>query len=389
LGRRVAVVGAGRIGLRAAWILGEMGYDVVVLDSSSSALKRASNILASAEARLADASSPRSLVQALRDVEYALIALPGGLGAKPLEGVIEAGIDAVDVSFYRSVPAEYDSLARRAGVRILLDAGVAPGLSNMLVAMAYKFIGRLREGYILVGGISRDPKANPLGLAASWNAEDLLDEYLRPARILDSGRVIAVDPLSSACRVRLGGIGVLEAFPTDGLRSLLKTMRGLAERLVEYTLRYPGHVELVAKLRALGLLGDNHVHVDGCMVRPKAMLARLIEQSTGGVEDMVILAVTARGEGGEGWAAMSITKPKGGWTAMARVTAAFAVASLRVALEGERIWEPGLHYPEELGFEDAYTDVIRELEKQDIRVREVDPGAVSLEECSESFTPTS
>jgi lysine 6-dehydrogenase len=386
LGRRVAVVGAGRIGLRAAWVLEGMGYDVVVIDSSSSALRRASEVLRSAEHRLADASSPKSLAQALRDVDYALLALPGSMEAKPLEGVIEAGIDGVDVSFYRSVPGEYEASARRAGVRILLDAGVAPGLSNMLIAMAHRLLGRLREGYILVGGVSRDPNANPLGLAATWNAEDLIDEYLRPARILSPEGIRSLDPLSSVCRVRLERVGVMEAFPTDGLRSLLYSMRGRAGRLVEYTLRYPGHVELIAKLKALGFLSENHVHVDGCMVRPRALLARLIELKTSNTEDMVILAVTARGEGGDGWAAMSVTEPEGGWSAMARVTAAFAVAALRVAIEGERIWDPGLHYPEELGFEDAYQDVIRELESQGITVEEADPGVVSIEECREPPT---
>lgn len=380
MGRRVAVVGAGRIGLRAAWVLERMGYHVIIVDSSSSALRRASEVVA-AEPRLADASSPQSLARALRDSDYALLALPGSLGAKPLEGVIEAGVDGVDVSFYRDVPEEYDVTARRAGVRIVLDAGVAPGLSNMLVAMAYKALGKLEEGYIFVGGVSRDPKANPLGLTATWNAEDLIDEYLRPARILSPEGVVSLDPLSTTCSVRLEGVGIMEAFPTDGLRSLLDSMRGLAGRLVEYTLRYPGHVELVAKLKALGLLGDNPVHADGCMVRPRTLLARLIELNTSNVEDRVVLAVAARGEGGDEWAAMSITEPEGGWSAMARVTAAFAVASLKVAIEEELIRDPGLHYPEELGFEEAYRDVIRELEVQGIRVEEVDPGAVSIEEC--------
>ncbi|MEB2837118.1 MAG: NAD-binding protein [Desulfurococcales archaeon] len=379
MGSRVAVVGAGRIGLRAAWELAGLGYDVVVVDSSSRALRRASEVVGS-EGRLADASSPRALAQALRDVDYALIALPGGLGGRPLESVVEAGVDAVDVSFYKSIPERYAELASRAGIRVVVDAGVAPGLSNMLVASAYRELGFLEEAYILVGGVSRDPNANPLGLAATWNAEDLIDEYLRPARILRAGEVAALDPLSSACKARIPGVGVMEAFPTDGLRSLLHTMRGRASHLVEYTLRHPGHLDLVLKLRSLGMLSDEPVHVDGCMVRPRAVLARLIEENTSGVEDVVVLAVKASSQRGAA-ASLSIVGAEAEWSAMARVTGASAVATLRVALEARRVREPGIHYPEELGFNGHLSEVLGYLEARGIRVSRVDPESVLVEEC--------
>ncbi len=378
---RVAVVGVGRIGLRVAWDLSSRGYDVVLVDASLSSLRRASGVVGG-ETRLVDASSPRALAQALSDVDAAVLALPGSLEAKPLEGVIEAGVDAVDVSFYRGIPGEYAVRARREGVNIVVDAGVAPGLSNMLVARAYRLLGRLREAYILVGGISEDPREGPLGLAATWNAEDLIDEYLRPARMMASGRVVSVDPLSLACRVRIGGSLELEAFPTDGLRSLLHTMAGKADSLVEYTLRHPGHLGLVASLKELGLLSETPIHADGCMVRPRSLLARLIEERGRNVRDLVVLAVKARGGGGErAW--LSIVRPEGRWSAMALATASFAAAVLEELVSQGWRGDPGIHYPEELGLGDASDSILGALRSRGVRVDEVDPGEVLIHECSQ------
>ncbi len=377
---RVAVVGVGRIGLRVAWELASRGFEVAVMDSRRSALARAASVVDGAEEVLVDASSVQALARALRGFDYAVYALPGSLGPVGVEASIEAGVDGVDVSFYRDVPVGLSGPAARAGVRVLVDAGVAPGLSNMLVGMAYRELGGLEGAHILVGGVARDPAANPLGLAATWNAEDLVEEYIRPARLLRRGEVVSVDPLSSACRARLPGGLVMEAFPTDGLRSLIYTMSGIVGELVEYTLRHPGHLEILDTMRRLGLLDESPVHVDGCMVKPRAFTARLIERSTRGVEDIVVLAVKAWRDA-RAEAFYTLVEPEGGWSAMSRATGGFAAAALERVIAGGALREAGIHYPEEVGLAGSGHLILEDLALRGIRVERVSPGDVLVEEC--------
>jgi lysine 6-dehydrogenase len=382
LAGRVAVVGVGRIGLRVAWELSREGFDVVLLDSKRSQLERASKVVEGSESLLVDASQPQALARALRGVDYVAVTLPGSLGPVGVEAAIEAGVDAVDVSFYPELPEALAGEALRGGVRLLLDAGVAPGLSNMLVAAALDALGgRAGEACILVGGVSQEPAANPLGLSATWNAEDLIDEYLRPARVIEGGRLSLLDPLSSVCRAHLPRLGVMEAFPTDGLRSLTRTLAGRVSRLAEYTVRYPGHIALIQTLKRLGLFDETPLHVDGCMVKPRAFTARLIERIAGGAEDIVVLAVKAE-EDGASKAFFTLVESGGGWSAMARATGGFAAAALTVALHGGLLREAGIHYPEELGFNpEARGGILEFLRRRGINVEEVDPDSVSIEEC--------
>lgn len=380
---RVAVVGVGRIGLRIAWEASRLGFDIVLMDSRSGRLGEASRLVPGSESMLVDASNPAVLARALKDVDYAVVALPGTLGPVGVVAAVESGVDTVDISFYREIPLELAPKAEREGVRIFVDSGVAPGLSNMLVAMAARRLGEMTSAIILVGGVSREPSINPLGLAATWNAEDLVDEYIRPARILANGRIEALDPLSSACRVRLPRIGLMEAFPTDGLRSLLYTMRGQMERLVEYTLRHPGHLRVIETLRSLGLFEESPLHVDGCMVKPRSFAARIIERVTEGVEDMVVLAVKASSPNHGSIAYFSIVEPRDGWSAMARATGSFATATLAEALAGGLVGSPGLHFPEEIGLDGRATEkVLAYLSGEGVRVERVDPATVLVEECT-------
>ena len=233
-----------------------------------------------------------------------------------------------------------------------------------------------RRARVYVGGISRDPSV-PLGLSASWSLEDLLDEYVRPARMIRDGRVISVGPLdASPGRVCVRGVGVLEYFPTDGLRTLLESYPDM-EELVEYTLRWPGHHDTVRRLAELGLLGERPVNAGGCSVVPRLFLARLLKHVLPEGEDIVILMVAGEGSGG-GILYRMVSTPMGSYTGMSRATSSFHVAAAIAVSEG--VVGPGLVYPERIGESgEAWSIVERVLDHMKLRVEEERCGG--LEEC--------
>ena len=226
--------------------------------------------------------------------------MPSAVASQVVVSLLEAGARIiVDVSYVPD-PLAAKGLAEKTGALLLVDAGLAPGLSNMLLYHSSTGMEEPRESLIYVGGIAAEASTAPLGLVASWNIEDLLEEYTRPARARIDGSLVELDPIADSTRVEVPGSGVFDALPTDGLRTLLVTLRE-PRTMVEYTLRYPGHVEALRELRTLGLLDDRSYVVEGCSSSPKMLLARLLEERLPRSGDRVVLYTRAagRGRGGE------------------------------------------------------------------------------------------
>ncbi len=191
----------------------------------------------------ADASDPDTLARLMREHDFAVGALPARYGFGAMRAAIAAGRNLVDVSFCAQDALALDAEARAAGVTIIPDAGLAPGISNLVAGEAYARRGPPLELLIMVGGVALDP-SRPYGYVVTWSLEDLNEEYLRPARIVRGGVKVTVPVFSGLERVRIDGVGEMEAFYSDGLRSLMDTLPGVAE-MGEKTLRWPGHAEAV------------------------------------------------------------------------------------------------------------------------------------------------
>jgi len=203
--------------------------------------------LAAIEADLSDDATVRRLLAAC---DFAVGALPSRYGFAVMRAAIETGRDLVDVSFTPEDPLALDDDARRAGVTIVPDCGLAPGLSNLVVGRVAASRERPDEITILVGGIAQDV-SRPYGYVVSWSVDDLLEEYVRPARIVENGAPVEVPVFSGYERLTVDGVGELEAFYSDGLRTLIETVPGV-RRMGEKTLRWPGHAEAVKPLVADG-----------------------------------------------------------------------------------------------------------------------------------------
>lgn len=198
-----------------------------------------------ARAIRADLASNAALARVIRSHELVCCCLPSWLGKRVWEACIRERRDLIDVSYAAQDPLRFDRPARRNGVGIVPDCGAAPGISNLLSGLALTMLGSMDRLEIYTGSIPA--QGRPPGFhEVSWSLDDMVEEYLRPARIVSNGRVRSVAPFSRTKTYPWRGVGRLVAFPTDGLRTLLEFAPEVAT-MAEFTLRWPGHVRLMRR----------------------------------------------------------------------------------------------------------------------------------------------
>lgn len=295
----------------------------------------------------ADLSDPGTLVRLISQYDLAVGALPSRYGFQAMRAAIEARRSYVDLSFCPEDPLLLEAEARHAGVTIIPDCGLAPGLSNLIVGRAMAD-GPLDELHIQVGGIAEDSK-RPYGYVVTWSVEDLLEEYTRPARIVQGGRPTTVPVLGRLETLTVPGIGDLEAFDTDGLRTLLSlNIREMDEK----TLRWPGHVAAVTPLLKDGSLVETIRRE--CITDPP--------------RDLVILKIELRRDKKK-MEHLMIDRFDGRLTAMARTTALTCSAIAQLMAQGG-VRETGVVPPERLGRDpSAYNFILTALSNHGISLR--------------------
>ena len=180
-----------------------------------------------------------------------ITALPGSVALKTIERLLESGSRVIDVSFYKEDPTMLSGHIRNNALYVP-DCGFAPGLSNIIAGHMVRHLGA-ESLDIFVGGIPVNPR-KPFLHSVTWSVEGLIDEYVRPARLILKGKAVERDPLDETINYSADGIGALEGFYSDGLRTMLTTL-GISS-LREITLRYPGHLDLMRNLREMGFF-DN------------------------------------------------------------------------------------------------------------------------------------
>jgi len=292
---RIIVLGAGLVGGPVAAKLSEDAkFNVTIADIDAKALDKvtSNHKVASLRFDLSDFKRVKKLV-----ASYGLVvsAVPGHLGFMVLKACIEAGKNVVDFSFQAENFLELDALAKENGVVAICDMGLAPGTSNMLAAYASSMLDKPESIKILVGGLPVR-RSWPFEYKAVFSPIDLVEEYTRPARFMVNGNLVVKPALSDVENVEIEGLGTLEAFNSDGLRSLIYTLK--VPDMIEKTLRYPGHVLRVQVLRDAGFFSSEPMIAGGVSVRPIDVTAKLlfpILRIDDGEEDLTVMRIIAEG----------------------------------------------------------------------------------------------
>ena len=339
---RINVLGTGIVGTAAAHDLVRRGHEVAVADADGAAAAACGERLGVRTQQI-EAADPDGLAGFLAGCDAVVSAVPYGYGSTVAAAAVEAGCHYLDFGGNPSVVArqlELDAAARRAGVAVVPDCGLAPGFANVLTFDAVERLGDgpIDEVGLRVGGLPIDPQGT-LEYQRAFSPGGLINEYAEPCEVLRDGVYATREPLTGFEEVEWDEWGPLEAFHTaGGSSSLPRLFEGRVRHLDYKTLRYPGHGRIFRAMRELGLFSEEPIEAGGATVAPRAVLLdRLMSALPSGAPDVVLLRAWATAERGGGRAAAGyqvVDRHDGTFSAMARTTAFPATALAHLLATG-------------------------------------------------------
>jgi lysine 6-dehydrogenase len=369
---KVLVVGCGKVGSEIARDLARDSEvdSVIAADTQPENLKRLSGREKITTRRL-DISQKRAVQQAMQDADLVCGALPGRIGFQVMAAAVAAGRDTVDISYTPENPFRLDKKAREKEIVVVPQCGVAPGFTNMCVGDAYRKLGAISRVKIFVGGLPRKP-VPPLNYRIVFSLEDVVNEYSRPVNVIENGRRKLVEPLSGRGFLNFPSVGRLEYFLTDGLGSLPRSYPKVRE-MFEYTLRYPGHADMMNTLRSLGFLDRTKVRVNGSDIEPRTLSIALLREtmSLGKPEDLLALKVTVEGRGRRiaSYQVLDYYDSRSKVSAMARTTA-YPCTSVALLVGRKKFSRFGILPPERIAQDkEHFGNVLSRLREHGITVQ--------------------
>ena len=299
---KAAVLGSGLMGSVIAWDLARSADvdQVVVADLNPERLARTRRMTATKKLTtdVVDVKDRKRLVSFLREFDVVASALPHGVVNLANRAAVQAGAKMVDIAF-EDEQMLLAAAAKKSGALLIPGCGLAPGLAGILLANGASLLDEAVEGHIFVGGLPQHPKP-PLGYRLVFSLVGLLREYLEDARIIRDGKIVRVKPFETVGMVIFSTpIGKCEAFCTDGLATLLYTMKEM-KILDEKTVRWPGHAEKIRFLMEMGLFSREKLNLDGAAVSPIDVSSELLSKvlSSGPPEDVTVMRVEVVGRKG-------------------------------------------------------------------------------------------
>ena len=264
---------------------------------------------------------------------------------------------------------QLDADAKRAGINIVPDCGLAPGMVAVLVAHGAARFKKLDEIHIRVGGLPQDPKP-PLNYQLVFSVEGLINEYIERARVLRDGRITYVESMTEIEALDFPApFGTMEAFQTSGGTSTLpETFLGKVRELDYKTIRYPGHCEKFKTMIDLGLCSSSPIAVEKTDVTPRRVFGELLVQHLPHDEpDVVLVRVEFAGDGKRlVYDIIDYEDPKTKLSAMMRTTAFPASIVALMMARGETTSKGAL--PQERCIPPE--PFMKELDKRNIRVQQ-------------------
>ncbi len=293
--KKIIVLGTGLVGNAIARDLSkDDDLSVTVADISKDRIKWMKDLFG-IDGIVEDLSNTEAVENLVGEFDLVVGAVPGFMGFQVLQSVITAGKNIVDISFFPEDAFLLDALAKEKKITAVVDCGVAPGLSNMVLGYATTIFDEIESFSCYVGGLPQK-RSWPFEYKATFSPIDVIEEYTRPVRLREYGNTITKPALSDLELVDFEEVGTLEAFNTDGLRTLLQTIPVSTMR--EKTLRYPGHAEKIILLRDLGFFDDQPFDVNGVPIKPLDFTSRILLKQwklEEGEKDLTIMRIVIGG----------------------------------------------------------------------------------------------
>ena len=349
--KKIVLLGAGLVGKAIARDL-QKNHEVLVCDFNPDHLADLKKD--GLETLQTDLSDKKNMIRAIEPADMVVGSLPGFMGYDTIKTAIECKKNIVDISFLPEDPGDLNELARENNVTVVYDCGVAPGMGNIILAHHASSMDVL-DYKCYVGGLPF-VREWPYEYKAVFSPIDVIEEYTRPARYIVHGEMVVKEALSETELIHFDAIGTLEAWNSDGLRSLMHTFK--IPNMIEKTLRYPGCVEYLKVLRDTGFFSYEEIDVNGLKIRPIDLTAKLLFpkwQLKPGEHDFTVMKVVISGKENNqeityDYALFDRFDEETGTTSMARTTGYTCTAAVNLLLNGG-FSRKGVFPPEFLGFD--------------------------------------
>ncbi len=303
-----AVLGSGMQGTAAAYDLAKFADPEVIhmgdasLEQAMKASERVNHLVGRAicQPHQVDALDKAALGRFLANVDTVLSCVPYWMHPHIAEVAVETITDMVDLGGNTDITLKtlsLDEQAKEAGVTLVPDTGLAPGLVNSLGLAVMEGLDECESVRLYCGVLPKNP-VPPLNYKLTFNCEGLVTEYDYEAVIVRDGQVVKVDTLDELETLEIDELGTMEAFTTSGGTSTAPWTFADRVKTYEYkTIRYPGHCQLMRIYKDFGLWSEDEIDVKGTKIRPKDVFNAVFGPKLAAFVDRDLCAVRAVGVG--------------------------------------------------------------------------------------------
>ena len=306
--KNFVIVGSGRQGISIAYdLLRDSNHYVTIVDIDKNYLDEAVNKLSkisnteNLKSIVADVSDSKSMLNILTNTDVMISAVPYKFNLNLTKIAIESNTSMVDLGGHTNIVREQlsmDNDAKSAGITIVPDCGMGPGMNITMAVLATEILDQTDEIYICDGGLPKNPSP-PWNYSLFFNIEGLTNEYDEQAYFLKDGEIVEVPCFDNIENIKFDKIGELEAAVTSGgLSTMPWTFKDTLKVLENKTLRYKGHWEWMKAYRELGLFSRDSINHNGNEITPRHFYHQLLEKKLdhGRVEDVCLMRIKAIGK---------------------------------------------------------------------------------------------
>ncbi len=366
---KIVVLGAGMVGKAMAIDLSAK-HQVTAVDLDERSLRYLSDNY-NIETQRVNLMDEDAIVQLVQGFDLVISAVPGFMGYDVVRTVIESRRNIVDISFMSEDFMDLNTLAAKNGVTAITDCGVAPGMPNLIAGYWNENLEIESLEYV-VGGLPK-VKIFPFNYKAPFSPIDVIEEYTRPARYIEKGQTLIKPAMSEPELINFEKVGTLEAFFTDGLRSLLINLPHIPN-MREKTLRYPGHIHLIQALKAAGFFEKTPIVINNTAIRPIDFTSKVLINDwklNPNEQEFTVMRIIIKGKQNGNYRTIQYNlldeyDPVQKLSSMARTTGFTATAHAELILQ-QKFTGKGVFPPELIGIDpDCFYFVMDYLKKRNV-----------------------